>query len=318
MLSNNIVDDDSVFVELNIYRNNTVDDGNIGELSSVYLDHLQPPSQLWLHNQLNKILAILGWTYTPPSHWKQCKTKITTYYLPKLNTIFTVIPKAGCTNWKRALLVAEGTMKDNSSLVHETSDKHSLQATHHKFTDDVLKEAFSFVVIRNPWTRLVSGYQDKLSNTSNNAYYRGLGKQIVKEFRVIGWITKALFLENLYPTFEEFLKYLIKMQGKVDHHFKPQNRIMCLPECRYDYIVPLEYADVMSQEIWGKIKTNTTLRAAYDQIQDPRQQSSTLLAKEWVEEMDNKVVDDIYRLFKADFVLAKYSNITDPNFPLPL
>ena len=65
-------------------------------------------------------------------------------------------------------------------------------------------------------------------------------------------------------------------------------------------------------------KTVTLLGPYSGQSTDPRLQSSTLLAKEWLSKQDPEHIEKLYEIFKADFAMMNYSNFTHPDFPLPL
>ena len=282
--------------------------------------YLRPPSQEWMHSQMDKAMAMLEMKYEPPSNWKECDHLQQTYYFRKIRTIFTGIPKSGCSNWLEALLKADGTLRHSLERTEVYQVHGGLTARHRmgyvKQIGAKIKENFSFTVLRNPWTRMVSGYRDKLSDEEtqgNNK--RAMGMAIVEEMR---GISDPGILSTLYPTFEEFLRYLIKHNTTDNPHFLPQHNILCIPQGRYDYIVPLEYSSVMDQDIWRHINSSVTLLGSYDSATDPRNQTSTQRAREWFMSIDKDVVDKIYELYKEDFALLNYSNFTDPNFPLPL
>ena len=296
--------------------NNYVKEETVQKIQNLDL-YLHPPSQSWLQAQFKKSLTILGLIFRPPNDWRSCKNLLYTYYFPDIKTIFTGIPKTGCTNWLRGLLLAEGTIRedmpgDGNFKVHFITDRFKLESV--SATSNELNRAFSFTVIRNPWTRMVSGYQNKLSKKSNNIPFRQVGMTIVKQVRGVYNETQ---LGGLYPTFEEFLQWLVMNNGVVDRHFTPQYNILCVPRAQYDFIVPLEYADVMTGEIAEKIGTNLTILASRDKINDPRQQKTTLMAKDWFPRVKSGILQQIYELFKADFALGSYTNFTDPDFPLP-
>ena len=274
---------------------------------------LQPPSQEWLQSQFESALTLLGITFIPPNNWGQCKKSKLTYYFPNIRTVFTGIPKTGCTNWLRALLIKEGAIAEQRGI-HSKSNPYRLNNVLKSLSSAELNEAFSFVVIRNPWTRMISGFQNKLSESSNNRLYRTLAYNIIGQIRGVKDRDQLI---NLYPTFEEFLKYLILHKDKVDRHFRPQHNIMCVPGAMYHFIVPLEYSDMMREEVAGKVEGDITIRGAYDAASDPRKQRSTLLAKEWFSEIDSDVLSQVYEIYKVDFVFGNYTNFTDPDFPLP-
>ena len=270
--------------------------------------------------QMDNAMEMLSLKHDPPNNWKGCDHLPQTYYFRNIRTVFTGIPKSGCSNWLEALLRAEGTL-DYQLPGTEVYQVHGGLSARHRMSyirqiGEAISDKFSFTVIRNPWTRMVSGYRDKLSNeiTQGNDK-RGIGIAIVREIR---GITDPEILETLYPTFEEFLKYLIKHETTKNAHFMPQHNILCIPQSKYDYIVPLEYSTVMNEDIWSHINATVSLLGSYDSASDPREQTSTQRAREWFAKIDPSIVEQIYELYKEDFALLNYSNFTDPNFPLPL
>ena len=277
------------------------------------------PPQTWFQDQFKKSRQLQNLSSNITNEWKKCKNQYLTYYFPKINTIFTGIPKTGSTNWKAALLLAEGTLKkmlephQMKRIQGGMSNMHRLQNIGRNYSNEALKSAFSFAVIRNPWTRMVSGYIDKFSEGMSRGSYRGVGKGMVRTLR---GITNETLLNNLYPTFGEYMKWLTKKKG-LDRHFTPQSNILCYSGHKYDFILPLEYSSVLSADVWGKIKINATLNRSYDHVSDPRLQSSTIRAKEWILKVDSSILERVYEIFKADFALANYSNVTHPDFPLP-
>ena len=247
------------------------------------------------------------------------------YLFENIHTRFTAIPKTGNTNWKKSLLIANGN-KELSEVLHDEvveiqrlASKHSFRKLKLQVDSKALKGAFRFTVMRNPWTRMVSGYKDKLVEKKSDMpkkkkIFDPIGREMIREFR---GITNNSEVVDLKPTFEEFVKYLVKQDGLVNKHFTPQTRIMCLTEVTYDYIVPSEYADEYSKEIWEIIQANTSLPKSYDG-KDASTQSSTVDARKWLSKLDSNLIDKLYEIFKYDFLIMNYSNFTDIEFPYPI
>jgi hypothetical protein len=282
--------------------------------------YLMPPPQNWMQTQMDNAMKMLAIHHTPPSNWDWCDHLPQTYYFKKIRTIFTGIPKSGCSNWLEALLRAEGTLQHKLEQTEVYKVHRGISAQHRMShiagTRRNVNEDFSFTVLRNPWTRMVSGYRDKLSDEPTQGKKKiEIGIEIVQEMRGIAYPYE---LSDLYPTFEEFLRYLIRHKGTDNPHFMPQHNILCIPQGRYDYLVPLEYSSVMKQDIWSHINTTVSLLGSYDSATDPRQQTSAQRAREWLMKIDKEIIDQLYEIYKEDFALLNYSNFTDPNFPLPI
>ena len=63
---------------------------------------------------------------------------------------------------------------------------------------------------------------------------------------------------------------------------------------------------------------NFSIFGSYDNSGDPRQQTSAKLARQWFSELDSGIVEELYQVFRPDFMVYNYSNFTDPEFPMPL
>lgn len=288
--------------------------------------HLTPPSHQWIEQQINRTMAMLNYkARSPPNKWI-CRKPRHTYYFPKIKTIFTGIPKSGSSNWEEFLMRAEGTLNvslgpSQVNTIHKLySDKFRLGA--HSNTADVNKAVtrgetiLSFAVVRNPWTRLVSGYRDKLSGevTPGRPAFRGVARRIAQEMNLRDNITSS----GTHPTFNQYLRWLLDNPDKLNDHFTPQYLQLCIPSARYDFVIPLEYSSVLNKDINHRINTTLQLSGAYDSAIDPRLQSLAVLAREWLSQQDQQVIDRLYLIYKADFALMDYSNFSHPDFPLPM
>lgn len=86
---------------------------------------------------------------------------------------------------------------------------------------DALANSVSFLIVREPFERLVSAYRNKFEGSRNN-YYKQLGDRIVKKFR----IKTAGEKHTKGPTFEEFIRYIIDRAkecgvDKINEHWAP-------------------------------------------------------------------------------------------------
>ena len=278
---------------------------------------LIPVSQNWAQDQFQYTLTLMGKEYSTVKMWSKCNDKHTSYY-ENIKVIFTEIPKAGSSNWLQALWKANGDIPMNQTHVRINRRNfayHRLINQKKSYGDEVYRNAFSFTSVRNPWTRMVSGYLHKMSVPFNGTLMTVMRKQIIEEMR---GVTDKNMLKNLFPSFDEFAKWLIKHDGSKNEHFKPQVTMLCIPEAKYDYIVPLEYSALLSDDVWHFIGANTKFEGSYDGTTDPRVQSSAVNARKMLSDLDKDTIEKLYQIYRMDFSLMNYSNFTHPDFPLPL
>ena len=287
------------------------------------------PSQKWVKEQLNSFYDAMGSKYQAPSNWIHEQVPMQSYYFPEINVIFTGIPKTGCSHWKELFLQAEGVLQGRLEYLPNVHADLSLpyrlplfSETWNGTNDQKIKTATSMVALRNPWVRAVSAYRQKLSSEKtqgNTLPYLQLA--IVRSQRNIDRKVLTPLVENMTvtPTFEEYIRYTVQKTKRLftDTHFRPQYTFLSINNVRYDYIIPMEFAEQMSADFFKKVGINISLPGSYDKQSDPKLQTSVLKAKQLFSTLNQKLVDKFYEVYKLDFLLLNYSNFSDPNFPMP-
>eukprot|EP00116_Pleurobrachia_bachei_P005798 sb/3466060/ len=282
---------------------------------------ISPPTQQWLRDRVDEVRTHLNITYTPPSNWNASRS-YHIYHYPKIKMILTAIPKSGCTNWIQAMRIAEGLQKaplkrDKVWVIHNFRNRRLARLSDKEMS--TLNESLSVAVIRNPWTRMVSGYCDKIGPMSGDSPGKTLpmiARRIVARAR--NMTVEEAETQNLYPTFPEFIKMYVVPRGQkkiyLDVHFKPQYPQLHLKNVQYDYIVPLEHSPALYPEVMRHTNSSSeALKGSYDATSDPRVSTT----KEWFGQLEPHLIEELYDIFRPDFILGNYTNFTDPNFPLP-
>ena len=152
----------------------------------------------------------------------------------KLNVIYCYIPKNACTLFKYFILqnsshssicsqILDGGKVHQYSNLLEISDLSELEGN----------KNFKFVVLRNPFKRILSAYLDKFAKWKNPEYF---AKQVIQKVQ-----NKLGFQENIEKsiTFSQFVDYLLEEDNsRLDPHWRPQ--VTFLGNLNYDYYIQFE------------------------------------------------------------------------------
>lgn len=152
--------------------------------------------------------------------------------------IYCKIPKNACTIFTNMLLEyssAAAQFKDSPLGPHDFlySNNQALRITDPSIFQD--SSYFKFVILRNPFKRLVSGYLDKFTKTTR---LEKMAKDVVRE--VQAYIGIDLNLERSI-TFDEFIRYLIRTEDYVmDAHWRPQDTFLSQGLFEFDWVGQFE------------------------------------------------------------------------------
>ncbi|RXM35237.1 Carbohydrate sulfotransferase 9 [Acipenser ruthenus] len=146
------------------------------------------------------------------------------YVEEKHKILYCEVPKAGCSNWKRTLMVLSGLApsidKISHDAVHYGSHLHKLDNFDVKGIYERLDSFTKVIVVRNPMERLVSAFRDKFEHP-NNYYHPVFGKAIIKMYRKNA--TQEALTTGSGVTFKEFVQYLLDSQRPMANVYLPIN-----------------------------------------------------------------------------------------------
>ncbi|XP_013382381.1 carbohydrate sulfotransferase 11-like [Lingula anatina] len=166
--------------------------------------------------------------------------------------IFCEIPKAGCTNWKRIMLLM--TCNYNRSYIWSLSKT----GVHEGLSNKVLKRLKSFksrsdsdarlksytkvFLTRHPFERLVSFFREKLQRAKNDHYDRKISSYVLRSIHKKQNVTHKMVMEY-NVTFPEYIQYVIDTKKHPDIHWGIQHSL-CHP-CSVDYDVIGRYETIV-------------------------------------------------------------------------
>ncbi|XP_060064166.1 carbohydrate sulfotransferase 11-like [Ylistrum balloti] len=164
-------------------------------------------------------------------------------YNHKHRMLYCGVEKSGSTFWRRLLQQIDKNViispynirPENGLLNYRNLANETLEEL-----DDILKFSVKFMVARDPYTRLLSGYIDKLYSP-NVYFWDSIGEHIVRAVRPNATMKSKTCGHDV--TFLEFVKYVIKSQTtgeKKDSHFMPAVEICNPCKVRFDIISQME------------------------------------------------------------------------------
>lgn len=136
------------------------------------------------------------------------------YIYPKLGIAYTYIPKNACTSFKKTFGLAQGWLPEGRGGAHEMKVSWWLDGlrTYRRVTEHI-------VVLRDPWDRLLSGYQNRFlmrhDPTTAHAMRTGLADLLTPS------------ADHTDVTFAQFLQYLAATPDhRLNEHWRPQSNFL--------------------------------------------------------------------------------------------
>ena len=155
------------------------------------------------------------------------------------NAIYSMIPKNGCTTMRLSIARANGIIRDNSDWewIHQNNDSFRPSFK------DLALASYRFTVLRCPYSRLVSGFLDKIvRRTADAAQFQKAAKT-------------TLELESL--TFRLFCEEIARPEVRASNiHWRPQ----------VDFLVYAGYDDYFCFEAFAKAAARLKARIGFAMI----------------------------------------------------
>ncbi|XDC61891.1 hypothetical protein R6Z07M_013073 [Ovis aries] len=150
--------------------------------------------------------------------------------------LYCEVPKAGCSNWKRVLMVLAGLASSTADIQHDAvhygSALKRLDAFGRQGILHRLSTYTKMLFVREPFERLVSAFRDKFEHP-NSYYHPVFGKAILARYRANA--SREALRTGSGVRFPEFVQYLLDVHRPVgmDIHWDHVSRL-CSP-CLVDY-----------------------------------------------------------------------------------
>ncbi|XP_030853502.1 carbohydrate sulfotransferase 11-like isoform X1 [Strongylocentrotus purpuratus] len=259
--------------------------------------------------------------------------KLSSHYLivdEKYKLIYCSVPKVASTSWKRVLLVLRGIMKDTYDLsqsdVNNKVAPQKLKYLRFYPEEDIrrmLKEFTKFLVVRDPFSRILSAFRNKLDPLSDfrkcDIWQKGIGMHILKKYKPQSLIgpSRPVFKRLSTPkgvvrydlNMADFVKFLVDPLEKNDEEHWSEIHKLCSP-ClvEYDIISKFETLDTDAEYILRRIHADSIVQFPSSIGSSPTNSSNTASIKSYFKDVPRSDLDKLYRRYQLDFELFGYDN----------
>ncbi|XP_074542336.1 carbohydrate sulfotransferase 8-like [Halichoeres trimaculatus] len=227
--------------------------------------------------------------------------------------LYCEVPKVGCSNWRRVLIVLAG--KATSALAIPHYEAHKNLQHLHKYNPEGITERLKYytkvLFVRDPFERLVSAFRDKFENP-NGLFHKGYGRAIISRYRTNA--SSSALKTGDGVTFTEFVQYLLDPQRPLglNSHWKPIS-MLCHP-CllHYDFIGKSKNMTREANFLLRSIGAPPDLRYPNYKDRNPQdKRTCPSIMKKYFSQLNATERQGVYDFYHLDYLLFNYSK------PLP-
>nr|XP_003406393.1 carbohydrate sulfotransferase 9 isoform X1 [Loxodonta africana] len=250
-----------------------------------------------------------GGVSRPQSHLFHMVSRI--YVEDKHKILYCEVPKAGCSNWKRILMVLNGLASSAYNISHNAVHygKHlkKLDSFDLKGIYTRLNTYTKAVFVRDPMERLVSAFRDKFEHP-NSYYHPVFGKAIIKKYRPNA--CEEALNNGSGVKFKEFIHYLLDSHRPVgmDIHWEKVSKL-CYP-CliNYDFVGKFETLEEDANyflQLIGAPKELTFPNFKDRHSSDER--TNVQVVKQYLKDLTRTERQLIYDFYYLDYLMFNYT-----------
>ncbi|KAJ8398545.1 hypothetical protein AAFF_G00420730 [Aldrovandia affinis] len=229
----------------------------------------------------------------------------------KHKLLYCEVPKVGCSNWKRVLMVLGGAASSTREIKHDAAH----YGNHLKRLDSFdrwgiaqrLETYTKVLFVREPLERLVSAFRDKFENP-NSYYHPVFGKPIISKYRANA--SQAALRTGAGVTFKEFMQYLLDVHRPVgmDIHWEHVNQL-CSP-CLLDYDFIGKFETIEEEANFLLRRTGAPGNLTFPSFKDRHPQAertSAHITQQYFAQLNASERQRAYDFYYMDYLMFNYS-----------
>ncbi|KAM9808057.1 carbohydrate sulfotransferase 8-like [Neosynchiropus ocellatus] len=229
--------------------------------------------------------------------------------------LYCEVPKAGCSNWKRVLMVLGGRASSAQLIphdeVHYGNHLHRLDSYPYDAITDKLSSYTKVLFVREPFERLVSAFRDKFENP-NSYYHSVFGRDIISRYRPNA--TQAALSTGDGVSFREFVQYLLDLQRPVlmDIHWQPVSQLCSPCLLKYDFIGKFERLEEEANLLLRSIGAPAALTFPRLKDRNPlAERTSTAITRSYLNRLNATERQKLYDFYYLDYLMFNYTKPFD-------
>lgn len=236
------------------------------------------------------------------------------------NLVYCFIPKVGCSNWKRILMVLDNQTDSVDGLtsdeVHINGKFKFLITYGPEERTRILRDYKKFFFVRHPFERVLSVFKNKLENAivyRNNRHFHRFGREIIKRWRPGASEAELMTGEN--STWPEFVQYLTHTERRrrfeksdvyFSDHWAEMNKICSPCAVDYDFIGLLENVAEESKYFLEKLGVNEKVKYLGADTSRPTNSSEAGVYEGYYTKLLQEDLINMWDIYKNDFTFFGY------------
>nr|XP_006212247.1 carbohydrate sulfotransferase 8 [Vicugna pacos]XP_031527932.1 carbohydrate sulfotransferase 8 [Vicugna pacos] len=225
--------------------------------------------------------------------------------------LYCEVPKAGCSNWKRVLMVLAGLASSTTDIQHNTVHYGSALKRLDTFDRQGILHRLStytkMLFVREPFERLVSAFRDKFEHP-NSYYHPVFGKAILARYRANA--SREALRTGSGVRFPEFVQYLLDVHRPVgmDIHWDHVSRL-CSP-CLIDYDFVGKFESMEDDANFFLSLIHAPRNLTFPQFKDRHSQEARTTARithQYFAQLSTLQRQRTYDFYYMDYLMFNYS-----------
>uniref|UniRef100_UPI00398F3910 carbohydrate sulfotransferase 9-like n=1 Tax=Pristiophorus japonicus TaxID=55135 RepID=UPI00398F3910 len=233
------------------------------------------------------------------------------YVEDKHRLLYCEVPKAGCSNWKRVLMVLNGLASSPHNISHDfvhygkrlrKLDSYSLKEAY-----ELLTTFAKVLFVRDPMERLVSAFRDKFEHP-NSYYHPVFGKAILKKYRTNASVEALATGSGV--TFREFVQYLLDPQKPIgmDIHWEQMSKLCSPCLINYDFIGKFENLENDANYFLKLIDAPLGLQfPSFKDRHSSDERTTSAVVEQYLAQISPLERQKLYNFYYLDYVMFNYS-----------